>query len=146
MRKLVVALVVICIAVGASVGVVFGTGSSSSTALRTSAFNDASKAMHRVSAPSGGAGVVAAKRPHRAKLIYLETRVFTLRHGDTQGANGVCPRRSQAINGYFANDTPGVFPTFDSRGTSLRKWTIAVDNTTTDTNARVLLGTVCLKP
>jgi hypothetical protein len=143
MRKLVIALLVICVAVGASVGVVLGSGSTSSTAIKASALNTASVPMHRVATPSASAST-AAKRARKQKLIYLESNVFTLRHGDNDGATGTCPRHSKGINGYFGTDTPGVVPTYDAVGNSPRKWSIVVINMT-DTNARVFLGTVCLK-
>jgi hypothetical protein len=101
--------------------------------------------MHRVAAPSANASAAAAKTTRKQKLIYLETNVFTLRHGDNDGATGRCPRHSKGINGYFGSDTPGVVPTYDAVGNSLRKWSIVVINMTTDTNAHVFLGTVCLK-
>ncbi len=144
MRKLVIALLVVCVAVGASVGVVFGTGSTSSTAIKASALDTASIPMHRVAAPSANASTAAAKRSRRQKVIYLETNVFTLRHGANDGATGTCPRHSKGINGYFGSDTPGVVPTYDAVGGSPRKWSIVVINMTT-TNAHVFLGTVCLK-
>ncbi len=144
MRKLVIALLVICVAVGASVGVVFGTGSTSSTAIKASALRTSSIPLHRVAAPSANASTTAAKSSRKQKLIYLESKVFTLRHGDNDGATGTCPRHSKGINGYFGTDTPGVVPTYDALGNSPRKWSIVVINMT-DTNARIFLGTVCLK-
>jgi hypothetical protein len=144
MRKLVIALLVICLAVGASVGVVLGSGSTSSTAIKASALNTSSVPMHRVATPSAGASTAVTKSTRRQKLIYLESNVFTLRHGDNDGATGTCPRHSKGINGYFGTDTPGVVPTYDAVGNSPRKWSIVVINMT-DINARIFVGTVCLK-
>jgi hypothetical protein len=145
-KKLLIGMVVICAAIGASVGVVLATGGSSKTAIKASALNASSVPLHRVSAPSTGAPAGFSKRIHRAKVIYLESKVFTLRHGDNQGATGVCPRHSKGINGYFGTDTPGVVPTYDAVGGSPRKWSIVVINMTEATNAKVFLGTVCVKP
>jgi hypothetical protein len=146
LRKLFVVIVIVVVGIGTGAGIVLGSDSQDSASIKAAALDKAAMPMHRVGAPSTGTqGKVAAKAHHRAKVIYLETHVFTLRDGDTQLSTGTCPRRSKAINGYFGNDTPGVVPAFDSVGNSLRKWVVGLTNLT-DTNARVFLGTVCLKP
>jgi hypothetical protein len=146
MRKLVLAGLVVTVAVGASVGVVLGSGSTA--AIKASAVSGTIR-MHRVDAPSiKSAGIGTERRRHRAKVIYLESAPFTLSGGDSVGGTATCPRRSRAINGYFGEDNESVFPIYNALGNSLRKWTIAVRNgfdpTTPDAN--VFIGTVCVKP
>jgi hypothetical protein len=143
MRKLVLGVLVVAVAVGASVGVVLGSGSTS--AIKASAGSGALQ-MHRVDAPSTKlAGITAQRRRHRAKVIYLETAPFTLQGDETQAARGPCPRRARAISGYFGEDGETAFPVFDSVGNSPRTWLIAIHNgETAPVNA--FLGTVCLKP
>ena len=147
MRKLVLAALVVAVAVGASVGVVLGNGSTA--AIKASAANTLKVQMHRVDAPSSKlAGLATARRAHRAKVIYLESSPFTLSGGETDGGTAKCPRRSKAINGYFGEDSDTVFPILNSVGVSLRKWTIAVRNgfNPMTPDATAFIGTVCLKP
>jgi hypothetical protein len=146
MRKLVLAALVVAVAVGASVGVVLGSGSTA--AIKASA-DSMNVRMHRVDAPSGKLGALATtRRIHRAKLIYLESNPFTLSGGQANGGTAKCPRRSKAINGYFGEDSNTVFPVYDALGGSLRKWTIAVRNgfSVSTPDAMAFIGTVCLKP
>ena len=143
MRKLVLAGLVVAVAVGTSVGIVFGSGSTA--AIKASAVSG-SIPMHRVDAPSSRvAGIGTERRRHRAKVIYLETAPFTLQPNATQAARGPCPRRARAINGYFGEDGETAFPILDSIGNSPRTWFIAVHNGGMDP-VTAFLGTVCLKP
>jgi hypothetical protein len=144
MRKLVLAVVVVALAVGASVGVVLGSGSTAS--IKASA-NFHAIQMHRVNAPGGAVRRAGTRRhTHRARVIYLESDPFTLAAGATDGGTGSCPRRSRAINGYYGEDGHSVFPVYNAVGNSLHKWTIAVHNMTAGPDASVFVGTVCLKP
>jgi hypothetical protein len=147
MRKLVLAALVIAVAVGASVGVVLGSGSTAS--IKASAVGSLKVQMHRVSAPSSKlAGPATTRLRHRAKVIYFESNPFTLSGGESNGGTARCPRRSKAINGYFGEDSNTVFPILNSVGISLRKWTIAVRNgfSVSTPDATAFIGTVCLKP
>jgi hypothetical protein len=144
MRKLVLAALVVAVAVGASVGVVLGSGSTDS--IKASADFPAIQ-MHRVSAPGGSVARADTRRhTHRAQVIYLESNPFTLAGGATDGGTGTCPRRSRAINGYYGENNETVFPIYNSVGNSLRKWTIGVHNQASQPDASVFVGTVCLKP
>lgn len=147
MRKLVLATLVVAVAVGASVGVVLGSGSTAS--IKASAADSLKVQMHRVNAPSSEmAGLATKRRTHRAKVIYFESNPFTLSGGETRGATATCPRRAKAVNGYFGEDSNTVFPILNSVGVSLRKWSIAVRNgfSPMTPDARAFIGTVCLKP
>jgi hypothetical protein len=62
---------------------------------------------HRVTAPSNGAKIAAARR-HRTRLIYKETAPTTLETGTHEVSIGRCPRRSASINGYYLPDDFGV--------------------------------------
>src|SRR3954454_7304255 len=105
MRKLVLAAIVMVVAVGASVGVVLGSGS---TAPIKASGDFPAIAMHRVSAPGGAVTRATRRHPHRARVIYLESDPFTLSGGDTSGGTGKCPRRSKAINGYYGENNQTV--------------------------------------
>jgi hypothetical protein len=146
MRKLVLAGLVLAVAVGASVEVVLGSGSTA--AIKASAVSGTVR-MHRVDTPSTKlAAIGTERRRHRTKVIYLESAPFTLSGAESDGGTAKCPRRSKAINGYFGEDSNTVFPIYNALGSSLRKWTIAVRNgfNPTTPDASVFIGTVCLKP
>ena len=144
MRNLVLAAAVVGCAVGASIGVVFGSGGSS-TAIKAASAADWTMRMHPVNTSGRPSKGDNAKRRHRVKVKYLETDPFILPAGEENGATGRCPRKSKAINGYYGSNTNGVVPSYDAVGLSPRKWTIAVFNEG-DGSARVFVGIVCLKP
>jgi hypothetical protein len=141
MRRIALLAAVGMTLIGASIAM--GLGGASKAKIRSSHHSALSE--HRVAAPSGGTAMPTSKRRlHRARLIYLETNTFTLRSGKTDGATGKCPRRSKAINGYFGSNGDRVVPIEDTVENSTRVWGTFIHNFGPD--ARVFVGTVCLKP
>ena len=141
MRTIAVAIAVVTVFVVASIAM--GLGSASTSKSRSSHRSTISE--HRVSAPSGQAATPTAKRRlDRAKLIYLESNDFRLKSGTTDGSIGRCPRHSKAINGYFGSSGDEVVAIENTVEGSLRRWGTFLHNFGPD--ARVFVGTVCLKP
>jgi hypothetical protein len=99
---------------------------------------------HRVTAPSGGAKIAAARR-HRTSLIYKETAPTTLETGTHEVSIGRCPRLSASINGYYLPDTFGVNLQATGPNPRARRWILGLDNTSTEARQTVF-GIICLKP
>ena len=99
------------------------------------------------------AGVpLTANKPNRPKerkpeLVYLETQPQTLVPGPTGFRIGNCPKRAQAINGYYYSGATGRGFGLDNQGDSpvqgLRKWAFYLDSAAGASG--VTFGLVCLK-
>ena len=107
----------------------------------------------RVAAPSAARAVAApvasrkAPRERKPELVYLETAPQTLVAGPTGFRIGNCPKRSNAINGYYylagTQQGFGLATQGDSPIKGLRQWAFYLDSTSGATG--VTFGLVCLK-
>ncbi|HEX2127674.1 MAG TPA: hypothetical protein VHF58_00485 [Solirubrobacterales bacterium] len=88
-----------------------------------------------------------AKRQRKPELVYLETEPQTLVPGPTGFRIGNCPRRSNAINGYYYMGGTQQGFGLDNQGDSpikgLRQWAFYLDSASGASN--VTFGLVCLK-
>jgi hypothetical protein len=142
MRRIALFGSIAAVIIGGFVAIALGNGSQSTI---KSSHRGVIK-ERRVASPSGDQAVPLAKRRlHRARVTYFETSTFKLGSGKTDGSSGRCPRHSKAINGYFGSNTNQVAAIHDSVGNSLRVWETFIHNFG-PTDARVFVGTVCLKP
>ena len=144
MRKLIGAGIVVAAGAAISVGVVFGSDSSTTLIRASQATNVQPIALHQVSEAHAAK---AAKVRHGFR--YFESAPFTLgMNNDSAGFVGKCPRRWKAINGYFGSDNQRVvaienFVGSPTRPNNLRKWTIAVRNEAQFVTANAFVGVVC---
>jgi hypothetical protein len=107
----------------------------------------------RVSAPHAARAMaepIAARRAtkeRKPELVYLETEPQTLVAGPTGFRIGNCPKRSNAINGYYYVDGTTTGFGLDNQGDSplrgLRRWAFYLDSPSGATG--VTFGLVCLK-